>query len=50
MTLTLKLHSDHEVKLKLITSRDRVEKFRGWSNYELVVKYDGSGVLGLNTL
>ena len=40
MTLTLKLHSDHEVKLKLVTSRDRVEKFRGWSNYELVVKYE----------
>jgi putative transposase len=43
MTLTLKLHSDHEVKLKLVTSRERIEKFRGWSNYELVVKYDGSG-------
>jgi putative transposase len=40
MTLTLKLHSDHEVKLKLVTSRDRVEKFRGWSNYEIVVKYE----------
>jgi putative transposase len=40
MVLTLKLHSDHEVKLKLVTSRDRVEKFRGWSNYELVVKYE----------
>jgi putative transposase len=40
MTLILKLHSDHEVKLKLITSRDRVEKFRGWSNYEIVVKYE----------
>jgi len=43
MVLTLKLHSDHEVRLRLTTSRDRVEKFRGWSNYELVVKYDGSG-------
>jgi putative transposase len=41
MTLTLKLHSDHEVKLKLVTSRDRVEKFKGWSNYEIVVKYEG---------
>jgi len=41
MTLTLKLHSDYEVRLRLITSRDRVEKFMGWSNYELVVKYDG---------
>ena len=39
-TLTLKLHSDFEVRLRLITSRDRVEKFRGWSNYELVVKYE----------
>jgi len=39
MVLTLKLHSDYEVKLRLITSRDRVEKFRGWSNYEIVVKY-----------
>jgi putative transposase len=40
MTLTLKLRNDYEVKLKLITSRDRIEKFRGWSNYELVVKYE----------
>ena len=38
-TLTLKLHSDYEVKLKLLTSRKRIEKYRGWSNYELVVKY-----------
>jgi putative transposase len=43
MTLTLKLHSNYEVRLKLVTSRERVEKFRGWSNYELVVKYDGRG-------
>jgi putative transposase len=40
MTITLKLHSDFEVRLRLITSRDRVEKFRGWSNYEIVVKYE----------
>ena len=40
MTLTLKLRNDYEVKLKLVTSRDRIEKFRGWSNYELVVKYE----------
>jgi len=40
MVLTLKLHSNYEVRLKLVTSRERVEKFRGWSNYELVVKYD----------
>jgi len=40
MVLTLKLHSDYEVKLRLITSRKRIEKFKGWSNYELVVKYE----------
>jgi putative transposase len=40
MTLILKLHSNYEARLKLVTSRERVEKFRGWSNYELVVKYD----------
>jgi putative transposase len=43
MVLTLKLHSDHEVKLKLITPKERVKKLKDWSNYELVVKYDGSG-------
>jgi putative transposase len=43
MTLTLKLHNGHEVRLRLVTSKERVEKFRGWSNYELVVKYDGRG-------
>jgi len=42
-TLTLKLHNDYEVKLKLLAPRGRVEKFRGWSNYELAVKYDGKG-------
>jgi putative transposase len=42
-TLTLKLHSGYEVKLRLVTSRGRVERFRGWSNYELVVKYDKGG-------
>jgi putative transposase len=40
MVLTLKLHSDYEVKLRLITSRKRIEKFKGWSNYEIVVKYE----------
>jgi len=40
MTLTLKLHNDYEARLKLIASRERVEKFRSWSNYELVVKYE----------
>ncbi len=43
MTLTLKLHGDYEARLKLVSSSERVEKFRGWGNYELVVKYDGSG-------
>jgi len=43
MTLTLKLHSNYEVRLRLVTSRERVGKFRGWSNYELVVKYDKGG-------
>ncbi len=37
--LVLKLHNKHKVKLKLLTSRERIEKFREWSNYELVVKY-----------
>jgi len=40
MILTLKIHSSHEVKLKLLASKERVEKFRNWSNYKLVVKYD----------
>ncbi|MCC6053101.1 MAG: IS200/IS605 family accessory protein TnpB-related protein, partial [Desulfurococcaceae archaeon] len=39
-TLTLKLHSDYEVKLRLVAPKERVEKFRGWSNYEIVVKYE----------
>jgi len=40
MALTLKLHNDYEAKLKLVAPRERVEKFKGWSNYELVVKYE----------
>jgi len=40
----LKLHNNHEVRLKLLTSREVVEKFKEWSNYELVVKYDGNGL------
>jgi putative transposase len=40
MTLTLKLHNDYEFKLRLVTPKERVEKFRSWSNYELVVKYE----------
>jgi putative transposase len=43
MTLTLKLHNGYEARLKLVTSRERVEKFKGWGNYEVVVKCDGSG-------
>jgi putative transposase len=43
MTLTLKLHSNYEVRLRLVTSRKRFEKFQSWSNYELVVKYDKGG-------
>jgi putative transposase len=43
MVLTLKLHNGCEARLKLASSSERVEKFRGWGNYELVVKYDGSG-------
>jgi len=41
MVLVLKLCNDHEVRLKLLAPRGRVEKYREWSNYELVVKYDG---------
>ena len=40
MSLTLKLHSDNGFRLKLLAPRERVEKYREWSNYELVVKYD----------
>jgi putative transposase len=32
MTLTLKLHDGYEARLRLIASRESVEKFRGWSN------------------
>jgi putative transposase len=40
MTLTLKLQYAYEVKLRLVAPKERVEKFRGWSNYEIVVKYE----------
>ncbi|MEM3974810.1 MAG: RNA-guided endonuclease TnpB family protein [Ignisphaera sp.] len=36
--LVLKIHSGREVKLRLLTSIERVEKFRAWSNYEIAVK------------
>jgi len=39
--LTLKLHNGYEVKLRLITSKERVMKYKNWGNYEIVVKYDG---------
>lgn len=34
--LVLKLHSNYEVKLKLLVPKERIEKFGGWGNYELV--------------
>ncbi|MEM4775105.1 MAG: hypothetical protein QW489_01940 [Sulfolobales archaeon] len=37
-TLILKIHNGREVKLRLLTSTDRIGKFRGWSNYEIAVK------------
>ncbi|MEM2499378.1 MAG: hypothetical protein QXU30_04450, partial [Sulfolobales archaeon] len=37
-TLVLKIHENREVKLRLLTSTERIEKFRGWSNYEIAVK------------
>jgi len=43
MTLTLKLHSGYEARLKLVAPRERIEKYKDWGNYELVVKYDESG-------
>ncbi|MEM2076674.1 MAG: RNA-guided endonuclease TnpB family protein [Sulfolobales archaeon] len=36
--LVLKIHNGREVKLRLLTSTERIEKFRGWSNYEIAVK------------
>jgi putative transposase len=36
----LKLHNDYEAKLRLVAPRERVEMFKGWSNYGLVVKYE----------
>ncbi|MEM4613401.1 MAG: hypothetical protein QXJ56_05550, partial [Ignisphaera sp.] len=37
-TLTLKIHNNEEVILKLLTSIDRIEKYKEWSNYEIAVK------------
>ncbi|MEM4018415.1 MAG: zinc ribbon domain-containing protein, partial [Sulfolobales archaeon] len=43
-TLVLKIHGNREVKLRLLSSNERIEKFRGWSNYELAVKVVGDKV------
>ncbi|MEM1813573.1 MAG: IS200/IS605 family accessory protein TnpB-related protein, partial [Sulfolobales archaeon] len=37
-TLTLKIHYDREVRLKLLTSNERVGKYKEWGNYEIAVK------------
>jgi len=37
-TLVLKIHENREVKLRLLTSTERIGKFRDWSNYEIAVK------------
>jgi len=44
MTLTLRLHRGREARLRLIAPKERAEKFRGWENYELAVRHDGSGL------
>ncbi|MEM4731266.1 MAG: hypothetical protein QXI06_05920, partial [Sulfolobales archaeon] len=31
--LILKIHENREVKLRLLTSTDRIEKYKKWSNY-----------------
>ncbi|MEM4600987.1 MAG: zinc ribbon domain-containing protein [Sulfolobales archaeon] len=36
--LILKIHENREVKLRLLTSTDRIEKYKKWSNYEIAVK------------
>ncbi|MEM1703624.1 MAG: RNA-guided endonuclease TnpB family protein [Zestosphaera sp.] len=36
--LVLKIHGNREVKLRLLTSTDRIEKYKEWSNYEIAVK------------
>ncbi|MEM4827498.1 MAG: hypothetical protein QXK07_05600 [Desulfurococcaceae archaeon] len=42
--LILKVHGNREVKLRLLASSERTEKFKGWSNYELAVKVVGDEV------
>ncbi|MEM3987226.1 MAG: hypothetical protein QXZ22_01275, partial [Sulfolobales archaeon] len=36
--LVLKIHENREVKLRLLTSTERIEKYKKWSNYEIAVK------------
>ncbi|MEM3988311.1 MAG: hypothetical protein QXZ22_06870 [Sulfolobales archaeon] len=36
--LVLKIHENREVRLKLLTSTERIEKYKKWSNYEIAVK------------
>ncbi|MEM2287824.1 MAG: zinc ribbon domain-containing protein [Sulfolobales archaeon] len=36
--LILKIHENREVKLRLLTSTERIEKYKEWSNYEIAVK------------
>ena len=40
-TLIVKLHSGYEAKLKLLAPEERIERFLGWRNYEIVIKFDG---------
>ena len=40
-TLIVKLHNGYEAKLKLLAPEERIEKFLGWRNYEIVIKFDG---------
>ncbi|MEM1832558.1 MAG: transposase, partial [Desulfurococcaceae archaeon] len=42
--LILKVHGNREVKLRLLASSERIEKFKGWSNYEIAVKVVGDKV------
>ncbi|MEM4819554.1 MAG: zinc ribbon domain-containing protein [Nanopusillaceae archaeon] len=42
--LILKVHGNREVKLRLLASSERTEKFKGWSNYEIAVKVVGDKV------
>lgn len=39
--LVVKGVNGRDIVMKLLVPRERLEKFRGWGNYELVIKYDG---------